>query len=175
MKKENKVSYYLIQDRIIARREINGNDSNDYLLRDGKWVEDSDRVIEDHLDGCDPSKPEDFPLRSGTTVIPAEMIEISRKKAVSIINQQILDVLKNNWKVKFADRKEKWDADRGWPAKLVETRFKLNGINYTLYPTDIGLTDDGWDQGFMESIQKDIIKDLEEYGAVDIYNLGFID
>ena len=39
----------------------------------------------------------------------------------------------------------------------------------------LGLDDDCWDQGFMESIQSDIKKDLKEYGAYDIYNFGFID
>lgn len=31
------------------------------------------------------------------------------------------------------------------------------------------------EQGFMEIIQSDIRKDLEEYGSTDIYNLGFLD
>ena len=35
--------------------------------------------------------------------------------------------------------------------------------------------DDCWDQGFMESIQSDLSKDLEEAGATDIRNLGFLD
>lgn len=35
--------------------------------------------------------------------------------------------------------------------------------------------DDCRDQGFMESIQSDLGKDLEEAGATDIRNLGFLD
>ena len=92
-----------------------------------------------------------------------------------MINQQILDFLKNKWKTEFVKKKAKWDKNPEWPAKYVETRFKLNGAEYTLLPKDIGLTSDCWDQGFMESIQSAIKKDLEEYGAYDIYNFGFID
>ena len=75
----------------------------------------------------------------------------------------------------FVKKKAKWDKNPEWPAKYVETRFILNGAEYTLLPKDIGLTSDCWDQGFMESIQSAIKKDLEEYGAYDIYNFGFID
>ena len=103
------------------------------------------------------------------------MEEISEEQAILLINQQIIDILKNKWKAAFKAKKEEWDKNPGWPAKLVETSFKLNGKSYSLYPADIGLTDDGWDQGFMESIQADIERDLEEYGATDIYNLGFLD
>lgn len=38
-----------------------------------------------------------------------------------------------------------------------------------------GLTCDCWDQGFMETIQSDIEKDLKAYGATDIYSFGFLD
>ena len=76
-----------------------------------------------------------------------------------MINQQILNFLKNKWKTEFVKKKAKWDKDP----------------EYTLLPKDIGLTSDCWDQGFMESIQSDIKKDLKEYGAYDIYNFGFID
>ncbi len=83
--------------------------------------------------------------------------------------------MKEEWKNKFRKQKEEWDKNRGWPSKLVKTVFTLNGIEYSIKPEDIGLTNDGWDQGFMESIQGEIKKDLEKYGAVDVCNLGFID
>ena len=91
------------------------------------------------------------------------------------INKMILDTLKQKWKTKFEAKKKEWDKNPGWPAKNVETEFSLNGINYSLFPDDIGLTYDCWDQGFMESIQAEITKDLEELGATDIYNTGYLD
>ena len=74
-----------------------------------------------------------------------------------------------------AEKKAEWDKDPGWPAKLVETRFVLNGIEYTIQPQDLGLTDSCWDQGFMESFQGILRKDLEAAGATKVYNLGFLD
>lgn len=154
--KEKNTSYYLIRDRIIGKREKNGEGYKDYLLRDGKWVEDSLHEF-------------------GSTGILPEMDGISEEQAISILNQQILDALKSKWKTEFAARKEEWDKNPRWPAKLVKTKFILNGVKYSLFPTDIGLTHDCWDQGFMETVQEDISEDLEEYGAVDIHNIGFID
>ena len=154
--KEKSTSYYLIRDRIIAKREKDGKCCKDYHLRDGKWVEDTSYRFED-------------------TGILLEMDEISEEQAISIFNQHILDVLKSKWKAEFAMKKEEWDKNPRWPAKLVKTKFILNGVQYSLFPNDIGLTYDSWDQGFMETIQSDISEDLEVYGAVDIHNIGFID
>lgn len=173
--KEKNTFYYLIRDRIIAKREKNGKFYKDYFLKAGKWVEDSDCVIMDHLAGYDPCEPEDSSYRFGSTGILLEMDEISKEQAITIVNQQILDVLKSKWKAEFAEKKEEWDKKPGWPAKYVKTKFILNGVKYSLFPADIGLTHDCWDQGFMETIQADISKDLEEYGAADIRNTGFID
>ncbi len=92
-----------------------------------------------------------------------------------MIDQQIIDSLIDKWKKELVSKKEERDKDPGWPAKLVKTQFTLNGNRYTITPKDLGLTDDCWDQGFMESIQGDLRKDLEEAGATDIYNLGFLD
>lgn len=86
-----------------------------------------------------------------------------------------VELLINKWKADIIKEKEEWAKDPGWPAKLVETEFTLNGIKYVIKPTDIGLTDDCWDQGLMEHFQGTMKKDLEEYGATDIYNSGFID
>lgn len=172
---EKKIVYYLIHDRVIAKREKDGDYDRDYILRAGRWVEDSGHLIMDHLVGYDPSEPEDSPYRFGSTSVLMEMDEIPVDQAISIINQQILDALKNKWKVEFATKKEEWNKNPGWPAKLVETKFTLNGEKYSLFPVDIGLTNDCWDQGFMETIQSDIEKDLKLYGATEIYNLGFLD
>lgn len=173
--KEKNPFYYLIQDGIIAKREMNGKLSKDYLLRDGKWIVDSDCVIMDRMAGSDPQEPGDSPCRSGSTGILPEMDEIPEEQAILIMNQQILDVLKSKWKAEFETKKEEWDKNPGWPAKYVKTEFILNGGKYSLFPSDIGLTYDCWDQGFMETVQADISEDLEEYGATDIRNIGFID
>ena len=101
--------------------------------------------------------------------------EISEEKAVEIINQQILDVLLSICKEKFKKEKERWDKKPKWTSKIVKTKFKLNGKECVILPQDIGLSSDPWDQGFMESIQSDIAKELKKYGATDIYNLGFLD
>lgn len=100
---------------------------------------------------------------------------MKEKTDISILNQQIIDALKSKWKAEFAEKKEEWDKNPGWPAKLVKTKFVLNGVKYSLFPTDIGLTHDCWDQGFMETIQANISEDLEEHGATDIRSIGFID
>jgi len=90
-------------------------------------------------------------------------------------NQKIIDLLIDKWKKDMIREKEEWDNNPGWPAKLVETKFRLNGVMYTIKPPDLGLKDDCWDQGFMESFQGRMRTDLEQYGATDIYNIGFLD
>lgn len=86
--KEKSVHYYLIRDRIVAKREENEKHIKDYLFRDGKWVEDAGWVVMDHLVGYDPSEPEGSPYRFGSTDILMEMEEISEKDAMSLINQR---------------------------------------------------------------------------------------
>ena len=61
--KEKSTSYYLIRDRIIAKREKDEKCCKDYLLRDGKWVEDTSYRFED-------------------TGILLEMDEISEEQAI---------------------------------------------------------------------------------------------
>lgn len=173
MKKNN--TYYLLKKRMVAKREACGDLHNDYLFVNGKWMPDKDHVIMDHLVGYDPCEPEDSPYRFGSTGVLLTMEEISEKKAVAMMNRQILSIVKELWRTKFKDKKAEWDKDPKWPAKLVETTCKLHGIQYTIYPSDIGLSTDPWDQGFMESIQSDMEADLKEYGATDIYSFGFLD
>ena len=64
----------------------------------------------------------------------------------------------------------------GWPAKLVQTVFKLDGQAYSITPDMIGLTQgDCWDEGLMECLQGDLGKDLKAIGATDVCHLGFLD
>ena len=90
-------------------------------------------------------------------------------------DQKIVDFLIDKWKKDMIREKEEWDKDPGWPAKLVRTEFELNGTTYTIRPQELGLKDDCWDQGFMESFQAKMRADLEQYGATEIYNFGFLD
>lgn len=151
---EKRVSYYLVRAGVIAKRENDGGHDSDYLFEAGKWVKDSGRGVMGRLTEAD---------------------RISEEQAISIMNQQILELLKNKWKEAFAAQKAEWDKNPRWPAKLVKTKFCLNGVKYTLFPPDVGLTYNCWDQGFMELIQADIDSDLEEYGATEIHSMGFID
>lgn len=173
MKKNS--TYYLVRKTMVAKREECGNQYEDFLFIKGRWVPDKDHVIMDHLVGYDPCEPKDSPYRIGSTSVLSEMKEISEKKAIAIMKPQILSSMKELWKNKFKNEKTEWDKNPKWPAKLVKTEFKLHGIRYTIYPSDIGLSTDPWDQGFMESIQSDIEKDLKEYGATDIFSCGFLD
>lgn len=95
---EKKSVYYLFHDRVIAKREKDGGNDRDYILRAGKWVGDSAHVIRDHLAGYDPLEPEDSPYRFGSTSVLMEMDEISVEQVVPLINRQILDTLKNKWR-----------------------------------------------------------------------------
>lgn len=45
---EKKSVYYLFHDRVIAKREKDGDNDRDYILRAGKWVGDSAHAIMDH-------------------------------------------------------------------------------------------------------------------------------
>lgn len=93
----------------------------------------------------------------------------------ALTNEEILNILRKKWKEDFKEAKARWDADPHWLAKLVETRCILNGCEISIWPPDIGVTYDGWDQGFMETVQSDMERDLEAYGATDIRSYGFID
>lgn len=163
------IKYYLIRERRLGKKE-----NEKYFLYDKtKWVSDERNVIRDHLMGYDPG--EDSTYGIGSLSIMEEIEEIAAEEAIKIQNKQTIDYLIEKWKVDMVEGKAKWDKNPGWPAKLVETRFTLNGFEYTLKPEDIGLSSDCWDQGFMESFQGNLRKDLEAVGAIKVYNLGFID
>ena len=170
-----KTTYYLLQESLVGKRETDDKNSRDYLLENGKWIPDAKSVIANRLMGFDPYEPVDSPYRFGNTDVLNELEEISEEKALDLMADQVKSTLVEKWKQDFAGEKQKWDEEPGWPSKLVETKYKLYGRDFTITPEDIGLTNDNWDQGFMESIQYKIKSDLADYGATDIYNSGFID
>lgn len=88
---------------------------------------------------------------------------------------EMIASLARKWAEDFAEEKAVWDSSPGWPAKCVETTFELGGRRYSIKPTDIGLTNNCWDQGFMESVQGRVADDLEAHGAINVYSLGFLD
>lgn len=88
---------------------------------------------------------------------------------------ETVEGLIEKWKKGLVPLKEEWDRKPGWPAKLVRTEFVLDEVWYEVRPEDWGLTDDCWDQGFMESYQKVMTDDLRACGATDICNIGFLD
>lgn len=163
------IIYYLIRERRLGKKE---NDKY-FLYNETKWVPDENNLIRDHLMGYDPG--EDSTYGIGSLSIMDEIEEITAEEAIKIQNKQTIDYLIEKWKVDMVEGKAEWDKKTGWPAKLVVTMFTLNGIEYTLEPEDLGLSSDCWDQGFMESFQGNLRKDLEAVGAIKIYNLGFID
>ena len=88
--KETNITYYLVWERTVAKRERSEKLYEDYIFRDGKWLPDNEHIIMDHLAGYDPSEPEDSPYRIGSTSVLMEMEEISEQDAVEIMNRQSL-------------------------------------------------------------------------------------
>ena len=109
-------------------------------------------------------------MENGNEYLESDEVKMARQLAERVIKR-----LCQKWKLQFMEDKLKWDRNPGWPAKYVETTFKLYGQKFSLGPTDIGLTSDAWDQGFMETVQGFMEKDLREAGATEIQSFGFID
>lgn len=168
---EKQITYYLIEKCRLGKKENVAY----YLFIDAEWVWDEKNLIMDHLMGYDTSEPVDSPYAIGNTSIIDEIEEISFDKAMRVINEQTTEFLIDKWKKDLVKEKAEWDKNPGWPAKLVKTEFMLNGIKYVIEPPDIGLTYGCWDQGLMEHFQGNMRKDLEKYGATEIWNEGFID
>ena len=87
--KEKNIIYYLIRERILAKREQSGKIYEDYIFKNGEWVVDERNLIMNHLDGFDPTEPEDSPYRYCSTSVMMEMDEISEEEAYKIMNQQM--------------------------------------------------------------------------------------
>ena len=167
-------TYYLIRERIVGKRENDGKTCRDYLFKDGNWVADNGSVIMDRLIGYDPFEPEDSPYWCGNMDVMDEIEEIPAAKALTIMGDQVKALLSEKWKRDFAEEKRVWDEKPRWPAKHVRTEFRLYGRSLVIKPEDIGLTNNGWDQGFMETIQNKIERDLACFNATDICSFGFL-
>ncbi len=87
---------------------------------------------------------------------------------------QIIKDIIAKWTIKKDEYSE--EDRKPWPSKMVGTSFELEGIRYSIGPSDIGLdARDPWDQGFFESLQTEIGEDLKEAGADHIIHDGFLD
>ena len=167
-------NYYLMQDRgIVAKGIYFDNWIFDFNSR--SWVKDTKCIISDALMGYDPGEPEGSPYGIGSTSEMDEIKHIDYKTAMQFISDTIVQNLINKWKGKYAQAKAKWDKKPGWPAKQVSTSFYLYGKRYVLKPEDFGWDKTSFDEGFMESIQKELEKDLMAVGATEITSSGELD
>lgn len=170
MLKKNTI-YYLIYGKKLGKQE----GGIYYCFERNEWVRDEKNLITDYLMGYDPCEPDYSPYKTGNLDIIDKIETIPLEKAIQIQNEQLLAFLKERWNKELAPKKQEWDEGPGWPAKLVKTSFNLNGLEYTLNSVDLGYTDSGFDQGFMESVQGYLKYELEAAGATDVYNEGFLD
>ena len=167
-----KNKYFFIEHMNVLGKEEGGEH---YIFREGTWEPDTGCCIMYRLMGYDPFEPEDSPYRTGSLSVMDEIVEINEKEARRVMADQTVEMLLHMWPQKFAEKKKVWDENPGWPAKLVHVSFTLYGEKFDILPEDIGLTHDCWDQGFMETVQSDMRRDLENYGAENVFCGGFID
>ena len=172
--KEKDFNYYLMQDRgIVARGVYFDNWIFDFESR--SWVKDTKYIISDALMGYDPGEPEGSPYGIGSTSEMDEIKHIDYKTAMQFISDTIVQNLIKKWKEKYTQAKAEWDKKPKWPAKLVSTSFCLYGKHHIIKPEDFGWDKNSFDEGFMESIQKELEKDLSEAGATEIASSGELD
>lgn len=172
--KETEFNYYLMQDRgIIARGVYFDNWIFDFDSRE--WIKDTKCIISDALMGYDPGEPEGSPYGIGSTSAMDEIKHIDYETAMQFISDTLVQNLLKKWKEKYAQAKAEWDKKPKWPAKQVSTSFCLYGKRHVLKPENLGWDKTSFDDGFMESIQKDLEKDLAEVGATKITSSGFLD
>lgn len=84
---EEKTIYYLIFGRLVGKADKQGY----YLFRDGRWVQDTEFVILDHLFGYDPYEPEGSPYAMYNSSIMEEMEEITADQAAMLCDRYLQD------------------------------------------------------------------------------------
>lgn len=168
------MQYYILENRgILARGRNFRFEIYDFIKR--VWVEDSEHIVSDALMGYDPSEPEGSPYGIGNTSIMAEVKSVSREDAMCLIGKQEVRNLIETWKRELPEKKKEWDKKPGWPAKHVTTEFNLHGNRFVILPEDLIERPDSYDEGFIESVQKDLEKDLKAIGACEITHTGNLD
>ena len=173
--KATKLNYYLLKDSEDSGLVTKGYSFYHWIYYDFEWHKDTENIVNDKLIGYNPSEPGDSPYAIGNTSVMDEIEKISYEEAMETLAEQIIINLINNWQEQFKSQKEEWDKKPGWPAKLVETSFCLFNARYTLTPENLGFDKGPFDAGFMESIQKELEKDLAAVGATEITSSGMLD
>lgn len=167
-----KMNYYLLKDSGLVAK---GYDNHHWIYPDFVWQKDTESIVWGKLIGYDPSEPADSPYAIGSTSVIDEIEQISYEKAMGIVSKQIIFNLIDKWSEQYREQKEAWDRNPEWPARDVEISFCLFDARITLKPEDLGLPKGPEDEGFMESIQKELEKDLAAVGATEIESSGFLD
>ena len=142
--------YYLLEGELVAERTL-GDSSEDLVFTNVGWNSDNEEFLAKEL-----SKGRDC--------------EISEDEAMRIITDQAIDYLISDWKEKYDEAFKEWEKAPKWWAKLVETRFVMNGVERSLVSDHMG-----WSDGFFESIQNEIELDLEKHGSVITGSFGMMD
>ncbi len=171
MKKEKNTYYRVKHNGMIAKKS--GWDY--WIYENDEWVRDTESVISDMIHGYDAGEPEGSPYGFGSTSVMDEIEEISYEEAMEKIAEDIIANLIFSWRKKYRKAKQEWDENPGGPAKHADICFTLFNCRYTLVPEDFGFTKGPMDEGFMESIHKELEKDLKEAGASEIESCGFPD
>lgn len=167
-----RMTYYLLKDSGLVAK---GYSFYHWIYYDFAWHKDTKSIVSNKICGFDSSEQEDSPYAFGSTSVMDEIEQISYEEAADILAEQIISNLLQKWSEKFRKQKEEWDKNPLWPAKLVETSFCLFNTRYTLKPEDLGFDNTPESEGFMESIQKELEKDLAAVGATAIESCGFLD
>ena len=171
--KEDKSSYYLIGNDMIGKRDP--KDDSDWLFMDGKWNPDDEKIIEKLLNGEDLTKQSFKTFDPEVVELINDISNLEKTEAMEKITDQTIAFLKFQWADKYADLAKAWAENPKWYAKLVSTSFTMNGIRKELTPSDLDV-DAGFEKdGFMESIQSELERDLRNYGAYDISSFGMLD
>lgn len=160
-----RLNYYYLKDMGTVAK---GFRYQNWIYRNGEWVKDTKSLVWDKLIGYDPGEPEGSPYGIGSISVMSEIKRISYEEAMDIIGERIIRELIQKWSEKFQEEKKIWDQKPERPAKLVETSFCLFGTRYTIKPEDLGFEPGPEDEGFMESMQKEMEKDLADAGATEI-------
>ena len=173
---EDNATYYMLGTSLIGKREKDKPES-DKIFGYDKWVDDEVGLIKRLLAG------EDLTKQTLEDTDPEFLVwlnnsikEIDRETAMEYITRQTIAYLKEFvWKETLAAKKEEWEKDPLWYAKYVHVDFVMNGIECSLYPSDLPFDSITSRDGFMEYVMSDICNDIKERGGHIIQTYGMSD
>lgn len=168
-----KETRYYLMNTTVGRRIIEDDVICDNLFREGRWAPDWMFILRRSL-AFARLREEGKAVNSGwDDGMGPGVRELTEREAMELITDQTMDFLIAKWKKEYAEDKREWDIRPQWFAKFVTTEFILNGVKRKLTVDELGL--DRYYEGFFESIQHLLEKDLEAYGAVITASYGFLD